>query len=121
MTAITSSAATTDYLNLLTIQLQNQDPIEPINQEDFTAQLAQFSMLEQMENMNTTFEEVLRVEQLNQGINLIGKQADYVDPLTGEQSSGLVEELYADGNSANLLINGQRVDLANVSGVQSTV
>lgn len=119
MPAITSAVATADYLNLLTIQLQNQDPIDPVNQEQFTTQLAQFSMLEQMEDMNTTFEEVLRVEQLNQGINLIGKQAQYRDPLTGATESGTVEEMFANAESANLLINGQRIDLSLVSGIQA--
>lgn len=119
MAAITSAVATTDYLNLLTIQLQNQDPIDPVNQEQFTTQLAQFSMLEQLEDMNTTFEQVLRVEQLNQGIQMIGKQAQYLDPVTGSLESGTVEELAADSETANLLINGQRIDLSLVSGIQA--
>ena len=42
-----------DFLNLLVTQLQYQDPLNPMDSTDFTAQLAQFSSLEQLTNMNT--------------------------------------------------------------------
>lgn len=41
-----------DFLNLLVTQLQYQDPLNPMDSTDFTAQLAQFSSLEQLTNMN---------------------------------------------------------------------
>lgn len=41
-----------DFLNLLVTQLQHQDPLKPMDSTDFTAQLAQFSSLEQLSNMN---------------------------------------------------------------------
>lgn len=119
MPGITSDVATTDFLTLLTIQLKNQDPIEPVNQENFISQLSQFSMLEEMESLNTTFEDVLRVEQLSQGINLVGKEAEFVDAETGERKTGIVEKLLADRGPVNLLINGERVGIDLVSGVNS--
>jgi len=45
-----------DFLRLLVAQLQNQDPLNPADPTQFTAQLAQFSSLEQMFNMNETLE-----------------------------------------------------------------
>ena len=41
----TSDVATADFLDLLTVQLKNQDPISPVNHEDFVAQLSQLPML----------------------------------------------------------------------------
>lgn len=45
-----------DFLNLLVTQLQYQDPLNPMDSTDFTAQLAQFSSLEQLTNMNSQLE-----------------------------------------------------------------
>lgn len=42
------------FLRLLTVQLSNQDPLNPMEDREFIAQLAQFSALEQMQNLNTT-------------------------------------------------------------------
>ncbi len=117
MPGITSQVATTDFLNLLTIQLRNQDPIDPVNQEDFISQLSQFSMLEEIESLNSSFEDVLRIQQLGQGIDLVGKQAEYLSPESGERESGVVERLYADEGPVDLLINGERVSIDVVSGV----
>lgn len=44
------------FLNLLTTQLSNQDPLNPIEDREFIAQLAQFSSLEQMTQLNKTIE-----------------------------------------------------------------
>ena len=79
MPGITSDVATTDFLNLLTVQLKNQDPISPVAQEDFIAQLSQFSTLEQIESLNSNFEQLLQVSELNQGISLVGREAEYTD------------------------------------------
>ena len=47
-----------DFLKLMSTQLQYQDPINPLKNEEMAAQLAQFSSLEQMMNMNTTLEKM---------------------------------------------------------------
>ncbi len=61
-TAALTSAATKemgkdDFLLLLITQLRNQDPLDPMDNSEFVAQLAQFSSLEQMENLNAKFED----------------------------------------------------------------
>lgn len=126
MPGITSQVATTDFLNLLTVQLQNQDPIDPVKQEDFISQLSQFSMLEGIETLNTSFETLsnsyadgLRAQQVTQGIGLVGKEAEFVNTETGERETGRVEQLFTDQGPVGLLINGQRVALSLVSGVKA--
>ena len=68
-----------DFLQLLVAQLQAQDPLDPQSAEDFSAQLAQFSALEQMTNVNTNLEQIQKFEQaVNNSslVNLIGKNVD---------------------------------------------
>ena len=53
-----------DFLELLLVQLQMQDPLEPMDNREMVAQLAQFSSLEQLENMNTSLENALETDLL---------------------------------------------------------
>ncbi len=68
-----------DFLRLLVAQLKAQDPLNPQDATEFTAQLAQFSSLEQMTNINSTLEELVAAQQAMGNaslISLIGKQVD---------------------------------------------
>ncbi len=65
------------FLNLLIAQLQNQDPLNPTDSVEFTAQLAQFSSLEQLGNVNTNLKQLQYVQMSinnSQAVSLIGKQ-----------------------------------------------
>lgn len=81
------------FLQLLVTQLKYQDPLSPMDNGEFIAQMAQFSSLEQMQNMNKNMESFLRTETLNQGANLIGNTIDVINPETGEIISGNVERV----------------------------
>lgn len=65
-----------DFLTLLVAQLQNQDPLNPMDGTDFTAQLAQFSSLEQLQNMNTNLESMhttATIQTYSNAVSFIGK------------------------------------------------
>jgi flagellar basal-body rod modification protein FlgD len=65
-----------DFLTLLVTQLQNQDPLNPSDSTEFTAQLAQFSSLEQLQNINDSlagFEVYQSTLNNIQSSNFIGK------------------------------------------------
>ena len=51
------------FLRLLTTQLRYQDPMNPVDDQDFIAQMAQFSALEQMQNLTTTMESYIEEER----------------------------------------------------------
>jgi flagellar basal-body rod modification protein FlgD len=81
-----TSAATTaglgknDFLKLLTAQLANQDPLQPVDNQAFVAQLAQFSSLEQLQNVTSRLDTLLvaaaSANQLSTA-SLVGKQVTY--------------------------------------------
>ena len=52
-----------DFLKLLTAQLKNQDPLNPVSNSDFTAQLAQFSTLSGVQQLNTSTQQMLALQQ----------------------------------------------------------
>ena len=60
------------FLDLMVTQLQYQDPLEPVGQEDFLQQLAQFSVVEGVEQLNVQFADFLSLQTLNQGADLVG-------------------------------------------------
>ena len=65
-----------DFLNLLITQLQNQDPLNPTDSVEFTSQLAQFSSLEQLGNVNDNLQELKNFQASinnSQAVSLIGK------------------------------------------------
>ncbi len=57
-----------EFLRLLTLQLSNQDPLDPMKNEDYIAQLAQFSSLEQLQTINDNIQtQSLLIQSLNNG------------------------------------------------------
>jgi flagellar hook assembly protein FlgD len=55
----------TEFLKLLVVQLQNQDPLSPIKNEDFLAQMATFSSLEQLISINQAVTKIAGTDQTN--------------------------------------------------------
>lgn len=68
-----------DFLLLLTTQLQNQDPLSPMDTNEFTNQLVQFSAVEQQIKTNSNLENLLAMQTLNMtalGVSFIGKMVE---------------------------------------------
>ena len=101
-----------DFLSLLITQLQNQDPLSPADSTEFTAQLAQFSSLEQMGNVNTNLENLLLYQaSMNnmQAVSFIGKEVTS-NGNAFELAGGQVDlefELQADANLVAVSIYDQ--------------
>jgi flagellar basal-body rod modification protein FlgD len=84
-----------DFLRMLTIQLKYQDPLNPMSNDQFAAQLAQFSQLETLNNINENIQtDILMSQSMNNSfmINMIGK------------------EVKSYGNQTELGVNGANID-----------
>ena len=89
-TAKTKNLGKDDFLQMLVTQLKNQDPLNPMDGTDFVAQLATFSSLEQLTNMNSQLGQlgVYQATMTNtQAVNLLGKEVT-VNQSNGFQVSG---------------------------------
>ena len=111
-----------DYMKLLVTQLQNQNPLEPMDNKDMSAQLAQFSQLQQTENLNTSFSRVLESVQRSYASSLIGKEVSFKVQATDgtiQTQTGEVDEVVigADGTLL-LMVDDQQVKLADVTSIR---
>lgn len=106
-----------EFLTLLVAQMRNQDPLQPVEQQDFLTQLAQFSSLEAIENLGGRFDSLLQVQELNYGSDLVGKTVFYE---SGDgQASGEVRAAFAENNSVLLDVDGEFVEISRLLGVSS--
>jgi flagellar basal-body rod modification protein FlgD len=84
-----------DFLKILITQLQNQDPTSPMQDREFIAQMASFSSLEQMTNMNQTMQQFLTFQteaSLLQQSQMIGKQVTYESETVDADGEKVLEE-----------------------------
>ena len=92
-TAALQSAGLTqqDFLQVLMTQLSYQDPLQPMDNSQFLAQLAQFSTLGLMQQQNTDTETLLSIQSATQTIGLLGKSVQVTT--SSGQEIGTVSEV----------------------------
>lgn len=110
--AASSTMGKEEFLTLLIEQLKNQDPLNPMEGTDFTAQLAQFSSLEQLFNVN---ENIAALHEYSATMNrltaldMIGKQVEYAgsgDVTLGDEGGATIKYSLADNaNQVTVYIN----------------
>lgn len=98
------------FLSILVTQLQNQDPTSPMDNTEFVSQLAQFSALEQMQQINSG-------TKLAQASNMVGR---YIYAITSDEDSvvsevfGKVDGMYIEDDEAYLLVGENKIALEDV-------
>ncbi len=95
-----------DFLKLMVAQLQAQNPLEPTNDTEYIAELAQFSQLEQTTNIAQTSSQSAISQQVAQAVGLIGHTVSYIDPATGASAQGKVQNVEIGSTGATLTIEG---------------
>lgn len=109
--AAQASVGLEDFLNIFLTQLNYQDPLEPVDNREFLAQLAQFSTVEIANRTSETTEALLDVSSLQQSIGLLGKTVN-VQLQTGSTSGEVI---------AMSLVNSQpRLTISQADGTLLT-
>jgi flagellar basal-body rod modification protein FlgD len=83
-----------DFLRILMTQLQNQDPMNPMQDKDFIAQMATFTSLEQMTNMNKMLEQFItgqKSDNIMKYSEMIGKQVEFTSKSVDENGNEIIE------------------------------
>ncbi|WP_342578307.1 flagellar hook assembly protein FlgD [Psychrobacillus sp. FSL K6-2843] len=122
-----------EFLKILMAQLQNQDPTNPMKDNEFIAQMAQFSSLEQMTNLTKAFEKYAEAQEQTQMIeysNFAGKQVkwheltDKLDeagkPITTEGTGLITGVKFVNGSVEFTLSDGKKITPGNISEVLSS-
>lgn len=115
------------FLELLVTQLQNQDPLEPVKNEDFLAQLATFSQLEEQQATHDTLKNMvslqtaaLSMSSLSQGAAIIGKEVEFVPDGVGDETrTGLVSGILFEPGGVMVQIGDEKIPLGNVVAIRS--
>jgi flagellar basal-body rod modification protein FlgD len=106
----TQTLGENDFLKLLAVQLQQQDPMKPMDDTAFIAQTAQFTSLQQMSQLN-------QQQQMLTGSSYIGRNVT-VQNTDGTEVTGLVTALDNSGTTPAVVINGTSYTLDMVKRIE---
>lgn len=105
------------FLKLLITQLRHQDPISPVEDKEFIAQLAQFSSLEQMQSLNSNMEMMMLSQQkltsLGQATQMIGKEVELFTR-EGESIFGTVTGVQFKDGWPLIKVDGKLYDFGDI-------
>ncbi|MBQ7215858.1 MAG: flagellar hook assembly protein FlgD [Synergistaceae bacterium] len=107
------------FLKLLVAELSNQDPMNPMEDREFISQMATFSSLEQMQNMNSTLETMSEANKFS-AVQYIGKAVAFTKGEDAEatQVAAVVNHVWFDPNGKVVLDTTEgEVNLEDVEGV----
>jgi flagellar basal-body rod modification protein FlgD len=109
-----------DFLKILLTQLTFQDPLKPMDNQEFMAQMAQFTSLEQTQQLNDKMTTLIANQAALQSVGLIGRTVD-ISANGGSSITGSVTALSLTGDAPSLtLTTTSGTTLANVSLSQIT-
>ncbi len=90
-----------EFLKLLITQLKQQDPLSPVQNTEFIAQMAQLTSLEQLQELNKNINQLVELQEQNKGrqdllyaASLLGREVEARNPETNETYRDLVKGYY---------------------------
>ena len=106
------------FIKLLVTQVTHQDPLKPMKDKEFIAQMAQFSSLEQMTQVNENLQGMQKSNRSEASYALLGKVVKGKGEAGKEMIEGLVKEIIPGGETTWLVTDKGRIDAARVHKVK---
>ena len=113
-----NSLGSQDFLKILTTQLRNQDPLSPMSNTEFIAQMAQLSTLQSTQDMSKQLTNLLETQQRNQALQMVGRDVDYTPEGSDVSQTGRVSAVLLNASSPVLLIEGKQVSYTQVQSIR---
>ncbi len=101
-----------DFMKLLLVQMGNQDPLKPMEDKEFIAQLAQFNSLEQMQQVNKSISNLVAAQAVTQASGLLGRQVQ-ASGINGIVT-GEVRAITISGGTPTLRVGSEEIGLADI-------
>lgn len=101
----TSLVQMQDFLKIMVTELNYQDPLEPMNNQEFLGQMAQFSTLDQIQRLNTAIQNLSSIQAASQGLTLLGKSVT-ASGSSGNFSGTVSQLTFTSSGEPNLTITG---------------
>jgi flagellar basal-body rod modification protein FlgD len=107
-----------DFLKLLTTQFAQQDPMEPMKDTAFIAQMAQFTSLEQTKSMSVDMAALREQQEILQATGVLGRSVEVqVDAKKGTTISGVVTGIHLEAGTPKLMVNGKKYDFNQITAI----
>lgn len=104
-----------DFLRLLVTQLTQQDPLKPMDNEQFLAQMAQFTSLQQTQQINENISQLLLTQLSSQSISLLNRTVDIGTGSNGQAQAGVVKGVTFNQGQPLLSVQVGQQLLSNIS------
>ena len=115
-TAPGSTLGKDDFLKLFVTQLQHQDPMNPSDNSQFMAQMAQFSTLEQITNLSNATTQMVFSNQVTQSVGLIGHTVTY-DRADGTSGTGVASAIAISNGNILVTVGADQVEPGSIRNV----
>lgn len=103
------------FMKLLIAQLQNQNPMDPMSNAEMVSQMAQLAALDGVNSLNVSFADVLKLQRLLSGTQLLGREVEYLED--NVPMRGTVESVSTRGGTIKLVVDGQEISLDDITKV----
>jgi len=105
------------FLKLLVTELKHQDPTRPMEDKEFIAQMAQFSSLEQMTNVNKELRNLVTSSKASEAYGVLGKHIESYDSQAKKRVVGTVSSVFFKGEELMLKVGKNEVAMKDVHSV----